>query len=122
MLSANAQKHYMGVKPEMSDVQAIAIEVVYALPEQQKLIELLVEPGTTAFQAVMRSGMTRHFPQLQLEDATLGIFGQTLDTKGLPPARQYVLKEGDRVEIYRPLIADPKEARRKRAAKSSEAE
>lgn len=104
----------------MSDVQAIAVEIVYALPEQQKLIELLVEPGTTAYQAVMRSGMTRYFPQLQLEDATLGIFGQTLGTKGLPPAHQYVLKDGDRVEIYRPLIADPKEARRKRAAKSAD--
>lgn len=104
----------------MSDVQAIAVEVVYALPEQQKLIELLVQPGTTAFQAVEQSGITRFFPNLDIEEAPLGIFGQTLGTKGLPPARQYILRQGDRVEIYRPLKADPKEARRRRAAKSSE--
>ncbi len=104
----------------MSDVQSIAIEVVYALPEQQKLIELLVQPGTTAYQAVEQSGIARFFPDLNIEEAPLGIFGQTLGTKGLPPARQYILNAGDRVEIYRPLKSDPKEARRRRAAKSTE--
>lgn len=103
----------------MSDIETIAVEVVYALPHQQKIIPLLVEPGTTAYQAAVKSGITRFFPELDLEKAPLGIFGQTLGTKGLAPAQQYELQAGDRVEIYRPLTADPKEARRKRAAKSA---
>lgn len=103
----------------MSDIETITVEVVYALPHQQKIIPLLVEPGTTAYQAVVKSGITRFFPELDLENSPLGIFGQTLGTKGLAPAKQYELQAGDRVEIYRPLTADPKEARRKRAAKSA---
>lgn len=103
----------------MSDIETLAVEVVYALPHHQKLISLLVEPGTTAYQAAVRSGISGFFPDLDLENATLGIFGQALGTKGLASARQYVLQAGDRVEIYRPLTSDPKEARRKRAAKSA---
>lgn len=102
----------------MSDIETIEVEVAYALPDKQKLIALLVEPGTTAAQAAQRSGITEHFPGLDLTTAPMGIFGQTLGTKGLPPAHQYQLHAGDRVEIYRPLQADPKEARRKRAQKS----
>lgn len=103
----------------MSDIETITVEVVYALPQQQKIIALLVEPGTTAYQAAVRSGITQFFPELDLENAPLGIFGQALGTKGLAPAQQYILQAGDRVEIYRPLTSDPKEARRKRAAKNS---
>lgn len=103
----------------MSDIETIAVEVVYALPHQQKIIPLLVEPGTTAHQAVIKSGMVKFFPELDVENAPLGIFGQALGTKGLAPAKQYQLQAGDRVEIYRPLTADPKEARRKRAAKNA---
>jgi putative ubiquitin-RnfH superfamily antitoxin RatB of RatAB toxin-antitoxin module len=106
----------------MSDIETIAVEVVYALPQQQKIISLLVEPGTTAYQAAVKSGITQFFPELDLANAPLGIFGQSLGTKGLAPAQQYVLQAGDRVEIYRPLTADPKEARRKRAAKNAGAE
>lgn len=101
----------------MTDIETIAVEVAYALPDKQKLIEFLVEPGTTAYQAAVRSGITDHFPDLQLESAPMGIFGQALGTKGLLPPHQYELKAGDRVEIYRPLLADPKEVRRKRALK-----
>ncbi|MCR6651960.1 MAG: RnfH family protein [Cellvibrionaceae bacterium] len=103
----------------MSDIETIAVEVVYALPDRQKIIPLLVEPGTTAYQAVMKSGIQQFFPELDLERAPLGIFGQALGTKGLAPAKQYELQAGDRVEIYRPLTADPKEARRRRAAKNA---
>ncbi|MBC6904227.1 RnfH family protein [Saccharophagus sp. K07] len=106
----------------MSDIESISVEVVYALPHKQKIISLLVEPGTTAYQAAVKSDITQHFPDLDLENAPMGIFGQTLGTKGLAPAKQYVLQAGDRVEIYRPLTSDPKEARRKRAAKSASAE
>lgn len=102
----------------MTDIETIAIEVAYAEPHKQKIIPVLVEPGTTARQAVARSGIVQHFPEIDVENAPLGIFGQTLGTKGLAPANEYVMREGERVEIYRPLKADPKEARRRRAEKS----
>ncbi len=103
----------------MSDLDLIAVEVAYALPHEQKIIEILVEPGTTAFQAAERSGIVKYFPEIDLERARMGIFGQALGTKGLKPPHEHVLQHGDRVEIYRPLTADPKEVRRKRAEKSA---
>ncbi|MBB3167541.1 RnfH family protein [Simiduia aestuariiviva] len=102
----------------MPDRDLIRVEVAYALPTQQKIIALLVEPGTTAYQAVVRSNIVEHFKDLDIETAKMGIFGQALGTKGLKPAREHELQEGDRVEIYRPLTADPKEARRRRAEKA----
>lgn len=103
----------------MSDIESLSVEVAYARPDKQKIISLLVEPGTTALQAAERSGITDVFPEIELANAKMGIFGQALGTKGLKPADQHVLHEGDRVEIYRPLISDPKEVRRKRAEKST---
>ena len=102
----------------MADFDLITVEVAYALPNKQKIISLLVEPGTTALEAVKRSKITEHFPHLDIASAKLGIFGQSLGTKGLGVADQHVLHQGDRVEIYRPLLSDPKEARRKRAEKN----
>jgi uncharacterized protein len=106
----------------MADLDLITVEVAYALPDKQKIIEVLVEPGTSAYQAVVRSGITKLFPDLDLESAKMGIFGQALGTKGLKPPREYELQSGDRVEIYRPLIIDPKEIRRKRAEKNKNSE
>lgn len=102
----------------MADVDLITVEVAYALPDQQKIIELLVEPGTSAYQAAVRSGITKIFPGLDLEEAKMGVFGQALGTKGLKPPREYQLQQGDRVEIYRPLTIDPKAIRRNRAEKN----
>ncbi len=106
----------------MADFDLIRVEVAYALPHQQKIIALLVEPGTTAVQAAERSGITGYFPELDLSTAKMGIFGQALGTKGLGSADCHVLHDGDRVEIYRPLSADPKETRRKRAEKNVSAQ
>jgi putative ubiquitin-RnfH superfamily antitoxin RatB of RatAB toxin-antitoxin module len=105
----------------MADFDLITVEVAYALPYKQKIIALLVEPGTTAIEAVQRSNITDFFPDLDLASAKLGLFGQALGTKGLESADRHVLHHGDRVEIYRPLISDPKEARRKRAEKAEHA-
>ncbi len=102
----------------MTEIKTIAVEVVYALPHEQRLMRLLVEPGTTALEALVRSGIPEEYPEVDPATAKLGIFGQALGTKGLPPADQYVLQPGDRVEVYRPLIADPKEARKQRAEKA----
>lgn len=105
----------------MADFDLITVEVAYALPHKQKIIALLVEPGTTALDAVKRSKITDHFPDLDIASAKMGIFGQSLGTKGLEAADKHVLHAGDRVEIYRPLASDPKEARRKRADKAADA-
>jgi len=90
-------------KPEL-----IGVEVAYALPERQTLLRLKVPVGTTAEQAVQRSGVLERYPDVDLSSSKLGIFA-----KVVPPQRE--LREGDRVEIYRSLIADPKAVRQKRA-------
>lgn len=105
----------------MADFDLIRVEVAYALPHKQKIIALLVEPGTTAIAAVQRSKISDHFPELDITSAKMGIFGQSLGTKGLDSADKHILHAGDRVEIYRPLASDPKDARRKRAEKSDSA-
>lgn len=89
----------------------IRIEVACATPEKQWVDALEVKTGCTAQQAVALSGIADAFPGLALGDCTLGVFSKVVDGG-------YVLQEGDRVEIYRPLLLDPKEARRQRADKS----
>ena len=97
------------------DKQPIVVEVVYALADKQKLLRLSVPRGTTVRQAAQLSGMRQHFPELDLDSSPLGIFGKTV---AKPEER--VLEEGERVEIYRPLLADPKEVRKARAARAKE--
>lgn len=88
--------------------ESIAVEVVYALPQRQELIHLKLPAGSTVQQAVEASGLMQKYPEIDLAKNKLGIFGKLskLDTQ---------LRDRDRVEIYRPLIADPKEVRKKRA-------
>lgn len=97
----------------MAGAETITIEVVYGLPQEQALLVLAVPAGTTAREAVRLSGLAARFPGLDPEHAPLGIFGKIEKD---PAAR--VLREGDRVEIYRPLLIDPKEARRLRAERA----
>lgn len=94
----------------MDNAEKYFVEVVYALPEEQVLITLDVDQGTTVEQAVKLSGILEKFPDIDLTKNKVGIFGKA--TKS-----DQELRDKDRVEIYRPLIADPKESRRKRAEK-----
>ena len=89
----------------------ITVEVAYALPNKQLIKTLGVPVGTTAHQAVKLSAIAEAFDEAIPEDGPLGIFGKAV-------ANEHVLREGDRVEIYRPLIADPKEVRKERAARA----
>jgi hypothetical protein len=100
--------------------ERIKVEVAYALPQRQRIIELQVPRGATAFDAVQQSGITLEFPEIDPETADMGIFAKNLDGKTLPLPKEYQLKAKDRVEIYRPLQADPKAARQARAAKAKE--
>ena len=94
----------------MAEPAELQVYVMYALPQQEFIRPLRVAPGTTVGQAIERSGVLADFPEINLVTQPVGIYGKktTLDT---------VLRERDRVEIYRPLVADPKDSRRRRAAK-----
>lgn len=97
--------------------ELIDVEVAYATPERQKIIALQVPVGTTAYEAVLSSGIVELFPQIDLNKDSMGIFSQLMDGKKLPLAAEYILENRDRVEIYRPLQIDPKQARLERATK-----
>ncbi|MEX0943192.1 MAG: RnfH family protein [Pseudomonadales bacterium] len=88
----------------------IKVEVVYARPEIQVLVEVVVKRNATVLDAIIKSGIPGRFPEIDVSTAKTGIFGNLvpLDTG---------LRHKDRVEIYRPLLVDPKEARRLRARK-----
>lgn len=94
----------------MESDELIAVEVAYARADVQVIIPLKVREGTTLEGAVRQSGILERFPEIDLKTNKVGVFGKL-------GKAQAVLKAGDRVEIYRALIADPKEVRRKRAAK-----
>ncbi len=87
----------------------IQVEVVYALMDQCKRVPLTVEEGTTVQQAVEQSGLLTEFPEIDLARNKVGVWAKLTKLDAM-------LRDKDRVEIYRPLIADPKEVRKQRAA------
>lgn len=93
---------------------AITVEVVHAGVDRQVLRAVEVPTGSTVQQALSLSGMASEFSGLDLADCPVGIFGKVV-------SRERVLEQGDRIELYRPLLADPKEVRRLRAAKAVQA-
>ncbi len=94
----------------------ISVEVVYATPERQELVRLKVPQGSSMLDAANAARLERFFPELDVAATPMGIFG-----KAVAKPAERVLEEGERVEIYRPLIADPKEVRKQRAAKLAKA-
>ena len=88
--------------------ESLSIEVAYALPHKQELVQLKLPAGCDVLQAIEASGLRQKYPEIDLTKNKVGIFGKL--TKPDTPLRDH-----DRVEIYRPLIADPKEVRKKRA-------
>jgi putative ubiquitin-RnfH superfamily antitoxin RatB of RatAB toxin-antitoxin module len=90
--------------------EELQVYVVYATPQDEFIHPMRVAPGTTIGQAIETSGVLARFPEINLVTQPVGIYARkkTLET---------VLRDRDRVEIYRPLVADPKDSRRKRAAK-----
>ena len=88
----------------------ITIEVAYAKPEQQVIISLEMPEDTTVEQTIKASGILEQFPEIDTSDLKVCIFGNVCKLERL-------IREGDRIEVYRPLIHDPKDARRERASK-----
>ncbi|MGB5538719.1 MAG: RnfH family protein [Gammaproteobacteria bacterium] len=93
----------------MENADRIPVEVAYALPEKQVILKLMVAPDATLESTIRASGILEQFPDIDLGTNKVGVFGK-------PGRLGDTLHPGDRVEIYRPLIADPKEVRKKRAA------
>lgn len=88
---------------------ALTVEVTYALAQEQAVVQLKVEPGVTLRQAIERSGLLERYPGINLAAVRVGVFGKLREL-------DEPVSAGERIEIYRPLIADPRE-RRRRAAK-----
>ena len=93
----------------------IQVEVAYATPEHQLIIAVEVPEGCTALGAVEQSGIAERFDTINIYQDPMGIFSQPLNGKVLPEPSDYILQAGDRIEIYRPLLIDPKQARLNRA-------
>ncbi|MCI1677243.1 MAG: RnfH family protein [Ewingella americana] len=89
----------------------IRVEVVYALPERQYLRTVKLEEGSTVEQAIVASGLLELRKDIDLKSNKVGVYSR-------PVKLADTVSDGDRIEIYRPLIADPKELRRQRAEKS----
>ena len=92
----------------------INIEIAYALPDRSYLKSFKVDEGTMIQTAILQSGILQQFTEIDLRENKVGIYSR-------PAKLTDQLKDGDRIEIYRPLLADPKEIRRKRAAEQAKA-
>ncbi len=89
--------------------ELISVEVVYPLPQKQEIFSVNLPPGATVREAIESSGVLARYPEIDLAKSKLGVFAKLAKPDS-------VLRDRDRVEIYRPLIADPKEVRKQRAA------
>jgi putative ubiquitin-RnfH superfamily antitoxin RatB of RatAB toxin-antitoxin module len=94
----------------MAAERAMVIEVVYCLSDEHHIIEVTVRPGATVRDAVRLSGLAETYPEIDQPTTRVGVYGRVV-------ADDTLLRDGDRVEIYRPLVADPKQSRRRRAAR-----
>ena len=93
----------------MENSEKIAVEVAYALPDSQVIVPVKVNSEMTIEEVIKHSGILDTYPDIDLSVNKVGVFGKLSKLSS-------TLREGDRIEIYRPLIADPKEVRRQRAA------
>ncbi|MBC7003528.1 RnfH family protein [Photobacterium sp. BZF1] len=96
-----------------SDEKLIHVEVVYALPDVQKVIRVTVTPDMQVQQIIEQSGVLALYPEIDLKKNKVGIYSRNVKLDA-------TVHDGDRIEIYRPLLADPKEIRRKRAEQAKQ--
>lgn len=98
----------------MGAAEGLDVQVAYALPDRQVVVPVRVEAGARTVDAIRQSGILAQFPQIDLSRAKLGIYGRRV-------SGDHVVSAGDRIEIYRALLADPKTARRQRAGQAKKA-
>jgi len=94
-------------------VNPIRVEVAYALPMKQTIVALSLEAGSTVEQAIRRSGILARHPEIDLAHCKVGVYGHVV-------ALDAAVTEGARIEIYRPLLIDPREMRRQRAEQAKQ--
>lgn len=99
----------------MTEASKVSVEVAFALPDRQVILAVEVAPDASLYDAVVASGVAAKFAEIDLESCAMGVFGKVERNP-----RDVTVNDGDRIEIYRPLIADPKEVRKMRAAKLKE--
>lgn len=92
----------------MMEEEKIQVEVAYARPDQQKIVAVTLLQGSTVMDAIKASQILAAFPEIDIESQGVGIFGRQRPV-------DHVIRDGDRIEIYRPLLADPRDARRERS-------
>jgi putative ubiquitin-RnfH superfamily antitoxin RatB of RatAB toxin-antitoxin module len=95
----------------MARSESVPVRVVYALPERQVIVELEVPPRTTVAEAVARSGLPERFPEIATHPLECAVYGPAV-------AGTHEVRGGDRIEILRPLLIDPKASRRQAAARA----
>lgn len=96
-----------------SEDKLIHVEVVYALPQAQRVIKLAITPDTQACEIIEKSGVLELYPEIDLKKNKVGVYSRNIKLST-------TVRDGDRIEIYRPLLADPKEIRRKRAEQAKQ--
>lgn len=94
----------------MANAAELVVEVIFATPARQEVRTVRLPPGSVVEQAIRHSGLLAEFPEIDLATNPVGVYGE-------PVELDTILEGGERVEIYRPLVVDPKEARRRRACK-----
>ncbi len=99
----------------MSSESMIHVEVVYALPQVQRVIKVIAKPDSTVEQIIRQSGILGLNPEIDLMKNKVGVYSRNIKLSA-------TVRDGDRIEIYRPLTADPREIRRQRAEKAKQAE
>ncbi|WPC73392.1 RnfH family protein [Vibrio porteresiae] len=97
-----------------SDNGMIHVEVVYALPHEQRVVKLVVKSDMTVEEIIQKSGLLEMYPEIDLKVNKVGVYSRNVKLDA-------TVRDHDRIEIYRPLIADPKEIRRKRAEQAKQA-
>ncbi|MBL4584754.1 MAG: RnfH family protein [Pseudomonadales bacterium] len=100
---------------DANNLAHINIEVAYATPDKQLILTLSVPADCSVYDAAVASGMDKKFPEIDIESCKMGIFSKMVSKPKLQ-----TLNPNDRIELYRPLLIDPKETRKKRAAKAKE--
>ncbi|KXF79749.1 RnfH family protein [Enterovibrio coralii] len=97
----------------MSDEKLLHVEVVYALPQEQRVFKAIVTPDMHVEDIIRHSGVLEAYPEIDLKKNKVGVFSRLVKLDAL-------VHDGDRIEIYRPLVADPKEIRRRRAERAKQ--
>lgn len=94
-------------------MKKIKVRIIYALPDIQRYFNVELEQGSTVLQAIEKSNLLQYYPELDLHSSKVGVYSNLVSL-------DYVVNDGDRIEIYRPLVADPKALRQKRAMRAIE--